>query len=635
MSELALNYVLNPPHSTMAGGSVIKEFDHQFVMKTRREPLAEETPASAAEEKHKPAAKDKITLPAENKPTTLFGNSVTTPAVAPGVNGEPKQNTIRTEAALVTITESSSQVVVVTETELKRMIPNHNWQLSTAPADLSHGMNEEDPTFQSPPPKEHAMGNHAVQIIPRHSIVAQYKTVEEVLPETQNEHQVSIDSSGNIEHSCVEAVYEKMGAANALLALSTAGVALPATTPIETAPEDDSQSKNPAVGGSDPWEETNSEEDVPLTKLHPVTNNILGAAPITPRLRPDQVTDDGGKKGVVPPREAVWSRGTMAAKSSRPRLWEWLELTGRDSSLPQYRGTVEELYVEVNKHMVEDKKQRKAAKQAKIAKAKQLVEAKQTKITLLQVPIMASPSETEQAPVRDKRKRSDGDNETDPEALSKKLRVANCPSTNSSEVEYPTDFESDDEVHHHTEAGILCETQGSFANAENDMDDEVQTFLSTGAEAARIRVATIRQDLEDVKKAALDSLQLRKSNNSRTQNMSFPKAHLPDYYSQYADRKPQLILQGDDGKPIFDYETQITVRRILKGRNDVLAKMQVGSSLKRDSPFKMALKEFKSNCRFVNNRVGKALKDDELDYKNVSKDLVNELFTQGIPGGEI
>jgi hypothetical protein len=443
------------------------------------------------------------------------------------------------------------------------------------------------------------------------------ETVDEALSLAPSDDEASIDftqvKEGQIEHVSKD----RTEAESSLMAVSTNKQA-----------HDQSISKDEyqllTLAGSDVGEATRSlDEKAPSVLLYVATTGKSSDPCTKPRLRSDPLAGKSDRKGIVPPIVAVWSRGTLASKSSRHRLWEWLEMTGRDSRLPQYREIVERLYMEVFKHMVDDREKRKAAERAEIAKAMQV------KQPATDAPATATPEKPDGTHMETGGKRKLlGNGRVDPKVPSKKLKIAATSSTDLPKVEHQPGAQTEDEMPYSFDGN-----GDEVLHSHTEIDEDMQR-LSEG-DTAKSNIATVRQDLEDVVNAALDSLHFSRNNTDRARNKVFSPLNQPHRYFEYADRNPQLILQGDDGKPIFDYQTQITVAKVLKGRKELLAHMQIGSIRKRDPPFREARKMFEKNCRFLKTRISNAIKVNENDCKTISKDLVNELFTQGIAGGEI
>ncbi|KAF2688125.1 hypothetical protein K458DRAFT_401516 [Lentithecium fluviatile CBS 122367] len=152
-------------------------------------------------------------------------------------------------------------------------------------------------------------------------------------------------------HSLAKISDDEAEAVEILLGLSIAEKTLPTSPPNER--DEEPSPLTPAIEVSP--------SSAPQNSTSPASSHSLPKS----RAKPGLKAGGGNKGGIVPSLDAVWRVGTMAAKTNKKHLLKWLELTGRDLSLPQYRGSAEQLYKEVHAHMVEDYEKRKAEEKVK------------------------------------------------------------------------------------------------------------------------------------------------------------------------------------------------------------------------------------------------------------------------------
>ncbi|KAF2248929.1 hypothetical protein BU26DRAFT_564620 [Trematosphaeria pertusa] len=291
----------------------------------------------------------------------------------------------------------------------------------------------------------------------------------------------------------------------------------------------------------------------------------------------------------TPPLNSIWHPATLQAKSNREKQEKWLRITGRNPKLPYYKDMdMTEMRKEISKLMKLDANRR--------ARGQVVQDNIQAKDELKLAQEQVAPSFPPQ-----KRPHDDGHGEAD-KVCAKKTRI-----------------------------GTLAEAQAAPPVESTEIVLEIVEEDSTNGgdeEPKEGTVAYIRRQMNLIQLAGRDSWQLANRNADKDEG-----AHsFVPHYPEYSHSDPLLILLGDDGKPLIDVETQVGVRKILRGRGGLLTMIRQGpNAMKR----KEAMKLFKQDCRAVGRRVAKAITEEGIDNKTAAWEMVNDMFTYDIPGADI
>jgi hypothetical protein len=448
---------------------------------------------------------------------------------------------------------------------------------------------------------------------------------------------------------------EELEAAEMLASQSATGDSRAGPTPADKEDEEMEDASNAMDQlESEAWEDVPSSDEETSERLGPATVSQSdeasaqpdsatvpqpNAASVEQNLESDPVADGGKKKKqkredklIAIPLDRVWSKETLTGKGNMKSFRHWLDRAGRDSTLPQYQVSAAQLAAIVNKAMRKRKKERLREQERKIAKGKQREKA------------------LEKAARSRKRKARDDDSDTGPKDARKKKRVA----PESSSESFSDSSEEQVEVGDETKLAPEPEEYVPEPDEEDEVDEdelELQRQLLLVPEEdddddinpqQKAKVDEVRKNLEAIRLAALDSLQLHRSYRGQTGTLSIgagagggaqqdetETAQAPKHYAVYEKHNPQLILQDEDETPIFDYKTQMCVRKIVRARAGVFQRMH-DKKKGRSSPYLVKLTELKGYCREISTTVGKVLKEDlPVDYRGAARMIINDLFLSG------
>jgi hypothetical protein len=385
-----------------------------------------------------------------------------------------------------------------------------------------------------------------------------------------------------------------------------------------------------------------------------------------PNLQSGTITD-GKKKtkkktkdDVFIPTNIVWKWGTLMGKANREAQEDWLKRSGRNPENARYAQLkVRELAVVVHKCMLEDAENRRLAKLALIEEGKQLEKAQAEESRPPSHQASDDAEARRKKAIRDgKRKVVEVESDADSPALRKARKKTKAAPSSRADEEQSAIGSDEEQLGSITESEYEPEPDDQPNDQpENEADDDADVDVEMEEVSAWVegeaskqdkekatweaKTAKIRNDLKAVRSAALDSLLLIKNCKDQAASSSTGQGTATGTvlrrYAEYEDRSPQLILQGPNGKPIFDYETQCKVGEIMRLHASIARKVRAGAHKDRYTP---QLRTLQTYCRRVRTKVGKPFQEmnpQPVDHKDRANDIVNDLFIMdlNIPGAEI